>query len=184
MLHALDIRNGDEKLGGPVTISAPGFAADSELQRPGLLLLNGMLYVAFGSHGDLTTDAATRQKIGYAGLVLAYDATTLQFSGSFNAEPGGVGAAFWQAARGLASDGTYIYGMTANAKSLGTSDYAESFVKLNPDLSLADYYQDPNARCLDKLDLDLSASGPLIMPGTGTNLMVGEASRARCGSCC
>ncbi len=178
-LHALDITSGAEKFGGPVAIAAAGFAADSNLQRPGLLLLNGVVYIAFGSHGDLTTDAATDAHIGYNGLVLAYDAGSLQLLNSFNAEPGGIGASFWQAGRGLASDGSFIYGMTGNAKKLGTNDYAESFVKLNEDLSVADNYQDPNVRCLDRLDLDLSASGPTIIPGTGTNLLLGGGKQGK-----
>jgi len=178
-LHALDITSGAEKIGGPVAITAPGFAADSNLQRPGLLLLNGVVYIAFGSHGDLTIDAKSNAYVGYNGLVLAYNAGNLQLLNSFNAEPGGIGASFWQAGRGLASDGSFIYGMTGNAKKLGTQDYAESFVKLNEDLTVADYYQDPNVRCLDRLDLDLSASGPMIIPGTGSTLLLGGGKQGK-----
>ena len=65
-LHALDITTGAEKFGGPVIISAsvPGtgydnvggvitFSALWQLQRAGLLLLNGTVYIGFGSHGDI-----------------------------------------------------------------------------------------------------------------------------------
>src|ERR1700674_2301787 len=65
-LHALDITSGAEKFGGPVQIEAsvPGmgagnkhgvvrFDAHHQLQRPGLLLLNGIVYIGWGSFGDV-----------------------------------------------------------------------------------------------------------------------------------
>ena len=80
-LHALDITTGAEKMGGPVQISAsvPGTGAGSvggvltfnpsiELQRPGLLLLNGVVYFSFASIGDNGP---------YHGWIFAYKAATL-----------------------------------------------------------------------------------------------------------
>jgi len=65
-LHALDIATGEEKFGGPTIVvgSAPSqnagshngqysFDASQHLQRPGLLLLNNIVYIAFGSHRRL-----------------------------------------------------------------------------------------------------------------------------------
>ena len=64
-LHALSLTTGQESLQGPTVINAssPGigqessdgmvsFVANQHLQRPGLLLLNDVVYIAFGSHGD------------------------------------------------------------------------------------------------------------------------------------
>ena len=69
-LHALDLGTGQEKLGGPVAIqgsvrgSGDGSIVDPqgnrvvpfdplrEHNRPGLLLLNGKVYIAWASHGD------------------------------------------------------------------------------------------------------------------------------------
>src|SRR4030095_15267082 len=64
-LHALDITTGAEKLGGPMTIagSVSGTGNGSvggvltfdpkwQMNRSGLLLQNGIVYIAFGSHGD------------------------------------------------------------------------------------------------------------------------------------
>src|SRR5205807_6894086 len=53
-LHALDILTGSEKLGGPVVISAPNFVSLRHFNRPGLLLVNGTIYIGFGSHGDIS----------------------------------------------------------------------------------------------------------------------------------
>src|SRR5205807_452922 len=63
-LHALDATTGVEKLGGPVVIQAsvPGMGVEGngsvvpfvslrENQRAALLLTNGVVYIAFASHG-------------------------------------------------------------------------------------------------------------------------------------
>jgi len=81
-LHALDLADGTEKLGGPVVIqgsvagagvrSAGGqitFTSNLQIQRPGLLLSGGTVYVAFASYGDAGP---------YHGWVFGFDALTLQ----------------------------------------------------------------------------------------------------------
>src|SRR5262245_31978045 len=68
------------KIGGkPVTVvdAAAGkvtFSPMQHMQRPGLLLDGGVIYIAFGSHGDFDP---------YHGWVFAYDATTLGRKGIF-----------------------------------------------------------------------------------------------------
>jgi hypothetical protein len=179
-LHALDVATGSEKFGGPVQIIAPSFDPNVNDQRAGLLLWNGTVYVAIGSHADFRTNLSTLSTETYVGMVLAYDAQALTRVGVFNVEPGGFGGSIWQGGRGLASDGAYIYAMTANAEKLGTSDYSESFVQLNPGtLSVAGYYRDPDSTCLNTLDLDLAASGPQIIPGASGNLLVGGGKEAK-----
>src|SRR5262249_35463892 len=107
-LHALDIATGAEKFGGPVGLQAsvPGVGAGTqggqvpfnalrENQRPALLLSGGVIYIAFGAHGDNQP---------YHGWVLGYDATTLQQVLAFNVTPDGEGAGIWQSHGGLAAD--------------------------------------------------------------------------------
>src|SRR4029077_562218 len=53
-LHALTLASGAEPV-GPVLITAPNFVPLFHLQRPALMLNNGTVYVAFGSHGDNNT---------------------------------------------------------------------------------------------------------------------------------
>jgi hypothetical protein len=179
-IHALDLTTGAEKFGGPKLISAAGFDPAVNEQRAGLLLLKGVVYVAMASHADLRENIATQKAEPYVGMVLAYNAATLALKGSFNAEAGGLGGSLWQGGRGLASDGTYIYGMTANAFTLGSTDYSESFVQLNPGtLSVAGYFQDPDATCMNTLDLDLASGGPQVIPGAGTNLLVGGGKEGK-----
>jgi hypothetical protein len=181
LLHALDLASGAEKFGGPVQISAAGFSAKTNIQRAGLLLLNGVVYLAMASHADSRVDTATLlggQK--YFGLVLAYDAQTLALLGSFNVDAGGVGGGIWQGGRGLASDGNYIYAGTGNAITAGKPDYSESFVKLNPaSLTVADYFVDPNQACLNTLDLELSSSGPQIMNTGSDSLLLGGGKQGK-----
>src|SRR5262249_24266672 len=90
-LHALDITTGQEKLGGPVLITASAagvgqgsvggtitFNALRHLNRPGLLLLNGYIYIGFGSHDDIEP---------YHGWVFSYNASTLQRVAVFHSSP-------------------------------------------------------------------------------------------------
>ena len=163
-----------------MVISAPSFNADLNIQRAGLLLLNGVVYLPIASHADMRSNLATGQAEGYVGMVLAYDAATLLPLGSFNAEPGGIGGAVWAGGRGLVADGTYVYAVTANAIKTGTADYSESFVKLNPGtLTVADYFVDPNQACLNTLDLDLSSAGPQLLSLGNTNLLVGGGKQGK-----
>ncbi len=107
-LHALSLVDGHDMFGGPVQIAAsvPGTGAGSnngtiafnafwQLQRPGLILANGTLYIAFGSHADTGN---------YHGWILAYDASTLKQTAVFNSAPNGRQAAFWHSGRAPAVD--------------------------------------------------------------------------------
>jgi hypothetical protein len=194
-LHALDLATGSELSGSPIEISAtvPGtgdasrngfisFNAKVQLNRPGLLLSDGTIYIAFGSHGDCNSDS-------YHGWVFGYDANTLSQVGVFIATPTGDTGGIWQAGRGLVSDQAgNVYFMTGN----GTVDFGgpsknlgESVVKLDQKMNLKDWFtpgpksdaQDPNDyRCLNSADLDLGSSGPLLLPpsmGGGTQFVLG-----------
>ncbi len=156
-LHALDITTGSEKFGGPVTISATGFAASVEHQRPGLLLLNGVVYVGFGSHCD---------NGAYHGFLLGYNATTLAQVSAFNVSPSGSQAAIWQGGGGPAADSSgNIYVMTANGTFDGTANYGESYVKLNGSLSVLDYATPANYASLNSGDTDFGTGGPVLING-------------------
>ncbi|MGA2814564.1 MAG: pyrrolo-quinoline quinone, partial [Candidatus Acidiferrum sp.] len=107
-LHALDITTGKEKFGGPTVIQAsvPGngngssgnvlnFDSMWENQRAGLLLLNGIVYIGFGAHGDNGP---------WHGWILAYNATTLQQTSAYCVTPNGIGGGVWMSGSGLAAD--------------------------------------------------------------------------------
>jgi hypothetical protein len=73
-LHALSLIDGSEKFSGPqeiaATFSGISYSPVSQNQRAGLALLNGTVYIAWGSHGDIGT---------YYGWIMGYNAATLRF---------------------------------------------------------------------------------------------------------
>ncbi len=183
-LHALDLGTGQEKLGGPVVIQAQAagkgagsdgtnvkFVAKQHLQRPGLLLQNGFVYLGFGSFSDTPP---------YYGWVLGYSARNLADAAgplTFLASPNWGWSGIWQAGQGLVGDRDgNIYAMTGNGNREGAGSTAavvepyhgHSFIKLPPTLGAAPtaLHRDPSWRSLDDRDLDLGSSGPLIVPGT------------------
>lgn len=177
-LHALDIYTGAEKFGGPVVIagsvsSAGGqgnhvvFDSQLQLQRPGLLLFNGVVYIAFGSYGDSGA---------YHGWIFGYDAATLQSLYIYNTTPSGAQGAIWQSGQGLATDDANIYAITANGTvnaGSGGADYSNSFIQLSPSaafggiLPVADWFTPNDPALVDPNgDADLGSSGPMLIPGT------------------
>jgi hypothetical protein len=199
-LHALDLTTGKERPGSPVeiagTVSGSGagnvdgsikFDAKPHLNRVGLLLSNGTIYVAFGSHGDCGSSTkllpmappggpglyAGWDRI-YHGWIFGYDATTLSRVAVFATTPSGNAGGIWQAGRGLAADQNgNIFLMTGNG-SVSAQDFGSSFLRLTPDLRVSDRFLPSNHACLNQYDLDLGASGPLVLLGRGgANLLLG-----------
>src|SRR5439155_18936521 len=99
-LHALDLITGQEKFGGPAVIKAsvPGKGAGTDglgnvpfddatqNQRPGLLLLNGVVYITSAAFSDVQP---------YHGWVLGYDAQSLALTAVFNATPDTSAGGIW-----------------------------------------------------------------------------------------
>jgi hypothetical protein len=170
-LHALDITTGNERPGSPVLITATStsiaghvtaFNSLHQKNRPGLLLLNGVLYLAFGS--NFCNDHSS-------GWILSYDPTTLSQLNVFNASPDWGLASIWQGGVGLAADQAgYIYAETAECGSHGYDlpnggqSYCNSVLKLSPDLSPTDYFTPSNVAYLNTGDFDLSSTGTVILP--------------------
>ena len=114
-----------------MTVSATSFSASVQHQRPGLLLLNGVVYVSFGSHCDAGS---------YHGFVLGYNATNLTRVAAFNATSTGSQGAVWSGGMAPAADANgNIYIMTGNGSFDGIANYGESMIKLNGALAVQDY---------------------------------------------
>src|SRR2546427_1278038 len=183
-LHALDLATGNEKFNGPANISSaitvagsgdsgdgtcPGAAAGTvsfcplrENQRPGLLLLNGKVYVAWASHGDNTP---------YHGWVIGYAAADLaQPPVVFNATPDGGLGGIWMSGTGPAADADgNIYVITGNGTfdtAAPRTNYGDSFIRLSPagGLSVADFFTPANQSDLNEGDLDLGSGGAIVLP--------------------
>jgi hypothetical protein len=178
-IYAMDITTGANKV-APVLVNPtyPGngaggngttipFIANRQQQRPALTLLNGIVYVAYGSFDD--TDP-------HHGWIVGYDAATLQLKEVWNSTPtlltppganAGEGP-IWQSGAGLSSDGTNLYAMTGNGDfNASLNDYADSFVKVstaNNTLALTDYFTPYNQQALTDADNDLGSAGPMVLP--------------------
>jgi hypothetical protein len=107
-LHALDVATGAERPNSPVVLAAsvPGtgdgtsngivaFNPAREVQRPGLLLAGGVVYVGFASYCDLAP---------YHGWLLGYDSHSLQQVAVFNTAPNGSHGGIWMSGAGPAAD--------------------------------------------------------------------------------
>ena len=170
-LHALDVASGNERLGGPVVITGTAPSSNGsgtfnpifQMQRPALLLQNGVVYIAFGGNGC--------DEYAYNGWLFAYNSRTLKQESAFLVTPGGVRASIWQGGSGPAADEDgFIYVVTANGTydgPTGANDFGDSVLKMGWDenvLSVLDYFTPYNQLQLSQQDLDLGSSGPLILP--------------------
>jgi hypothetical protein len=165
-LHALDLATGADRPDSPVTINAPGFDPLMESQRPGLLLSRGKIYIGYASHCD---------KDPYHGFLISYDARSLQQTGVFNTSPKGQAASIWQFGQAPAVDAEgNIYFVTGNGSWDGSSNFSESFLKLDPDLKLLDWFTPTDHAHLDSIDADLDCSGAMLIPGTHLVLDAGK----------
>jgi hypothetical protein len=165
-LHALDVTTGWEKFGGPTTIAATytlngkttTFADFYQMNRPGLLLANGHIYIAWGSNGN---NAPSQ------GWVLSYNAATLQQEGTYTAEPGKILASIWQKGAGLSADSSgNIYAETAEGFFAPGTNLSISVLKLSQmgtTVALADWFTPYNQQYLSSNDLDLN-DAVLILP--------------------
>jgi len=176
-LHALDLITGNEKFAGPINIAAsvPGtgdgsvggilnFDSRNQGQRGALTLVNGIVYIVWASHEDHDP---------YHGWLLGYDAGTLAQVAVFNANPNGSRGGIWMAGGAPAVDGSgSLYLSTGNGTFDGNSgtppsdDFGDTVMKVGTSsgLSLVDWFTPFNQAFLDGQDVDLGASGVVILP--------------------
>jgi hypothetical protein len=177
-LHALDLTTGNEKFGGPTeikaTVNGTGVGGDgvhvsfnpfSQNQRPGLLLLNGVVYIGWASHCDMDP---------YHGWLIGYNAGTLQQASVYCTTANGEGGGIWQSGNGIAADAAgNIYVATGNGDN-GTDigpnpvNHASSLLKLSTSgggLSVTDYFTPWNYATLNTADLDFGPCETLLIPG-------------------
>ncbi len=170
-LHALDVSTGAERPGSPVIIQAtyPGtgeggatvvFNPKSYKQRPGLLLLHGVVYAGFSSHCDIGT---------YHGWIMGYDAATLSQVAVYNDTPNGNEGSFWNGGAAPAADADgNIYVVSANGAFDAASngpDFGESYIKLSAKggLSVLDYFTPFNYDSLNTGDVDTGSAGVVLL---------------------
>ena len=182
--------NGAGSSGGVVK-----FDALRQMDRPGLTLVNGTIYLAYASHGDNGP---------YHGWILGYSESTLALTAVFNANPNGSDDGIWQGGGTLAYEtvngNTYLYLETGNGsfdttliqspfnsslKIPNQGDYGDTFIKLEIDgstpasgsldatnnangwgMHVADYFTPINEGNLSNGDTDLGSGAPLLLPAS------------------
>jgi hypothetical protein len=175
-LHAVDIRSGVEPYGPGMliwgTYGGANFDARLQTQRVSLALSGNQVVFAFGA---LENEAVSENEYpgGYSGWVMAYNKKTLQQTGAFaTVTTGNRGGGVWQSGRPPAVDGAgNVYVFSGNAWGNGydgIGNFSESVLKLDPanGLKLLDWFTPGNWSTLDNDDLDLTSSGPMLIPGT------------------
>ncbi len=180
-IHALDLATGAEMLSGPKVVSAtyPGTGAGSSngvvtfdpkmyKERPALLLVNGLLVTAWGSHCDFQP---------YGGWMMTYNQNTLAQVAVIDFVPNGSDGAPWNAGAGPAADaagnlyislgnGTFDTTLTSSGFP-NKADYGNSVVKLSPannKLTVLDYWTMSNTKSESGGDVDLGSGGYMLLP--------------------
>jgi hypothetical protein len=168
--HAVDVATGAERPGFPVLISGNAsnnpsstFSARTESQRPGILLLDGVVYAGFGSHCDVQPFSGWIVGVSTSGVIKTLWTTR--------------GGGIWQSGSGLVSDGPgQILFATGNTGAVagpipGTSPPAtlgQSIVRLGVQadgtLRATDFFSPYDAVALDGWDADLASAGPVGLP--------------------
>ncbi|MDO8210900.1 choice-of-anchor D domain-containing protein [Conexibacter sp. CPCC 206217] len=175
-LHAINVATGVEAPGFPVPLTGHAdnntqipFNARYQLQRPGLLLLDGVVYAGFAGHCDRNP---------WKGWIFGVRADTGAITARWIANSNGVdGAGIWQSGGGLVSDGPgRILVTTGNGQAPtrplpGTSPpdgLGEAIVRLDvrDDGSLrpVDFFAPYDAEDLDTWDADFGSTAPTVLP--------------------
>jgi hypothetical protein len=172
-LYAINAQTGQKDWqvpvqGAPVNAPTRPFDPLTERQRAGLLLLNGEIYMGFGSFCDFAP---------YTGLVAGVSATTHALT-MWSPEAGLTDdqAGIWLGQGGIMSDSpSRMFVTTGNgvspAAGTGTNpppELGDSVVALgvqsSGSLAAQDFFSPNNAPSLDASDLDFGSGGPVALP--------------------
>ena len=172
-MDAVSVSTGTQATGFPKQLIGAAqnggrpFEPNNQLQRPGLLLMNGVVYAAFGS------DCDTPEWQGWVFGVSTEGAIKARWV----ADETGDGAGIWQSGAGLTSDGPGRIVLSTGNGGAPTSpapghsppkNLGESVVQLEvqPDGSLkaVDFFAPYNASYLDSWDADFASGGVTALP--------------------
>lgn len=153
------------------------FDGQSVLQRPGLVLVNGVVYASFGSQCD--DPPWTGWLVGVSTSTASITSMWASETGIDLPDGGGGGAGIWMsgAAPVVDSQGN-IYLATGNGNVPGPgsglespepNNYGEAVVKLSTtggQLKVVDWFIPSNAHYLNSVDGDLGSGGPVALPAS------------------
>jgi hypothetical protein len=164
-LNALALSNGAQKFSGPVTLplASDGGNVYLNLQRTGLVLSGGQVYVMWASWGDLGS---------YSGIAAAsYDSGSLAQTSYLNLDPTPTatsGSGVWMSGRAPVIDGSgNVYLVSGNGDCNYSTQWGQSFLKLTSGTTtIADWFTTDSCATLNMGDQDIGSSGPILVPGT------------------
>jgi hypothetical protein len=179
-LHALSLIDGSEKFNGPQEIAFTSggitFNPLSQNQRAGLALVNGVVYIAYASHGDIPT---------YYGWIVGYSASSLAQVSVFNDDPSGYGGIWMSGGAPAADSSNNLYVITGNGNFDGSTQYGDSFLKLTTgsSMSVLSFFAPSDQASLSSADQDLGAGGAAILidqpSGPAPRLVVGGGKEGK-----
>ena len=169
-LHRLNLSDGTETAGSPQVVSASvtgnGNGSSGNVlpyiplhqnQRPGLALVNGVVYIASGSHGDISP---------WHGWILGYNASTLALASAFCTTPNTDGGGIWMSGSAPVFDsGNNLYVISSNGTYDGVTEFGDSFLKLSTSsgLQLSDWFTPDNQSTLSANNIDLGQGGAVTL---------------------
>ena len=201
-LHALDVASGAERAGFPVTIQGTAdndatstfdaASSKSLIQRAGLSLLGGVVYIAFSGHCDYSAD--NRFQGWVFGVGASGSSRSGQITARFTTEAGqgtNPGGGIWQSGGALASDGpgqllfaTGNGGVPSAPTATPPAALGQAVVRLavqsDGKLRATDFFTPYDAPYLNGVDGDFGSGAPVVLPTSyqGTPLF-GTASVPR-----
>ncbi len=173
-LHAIDITGGVERAGSPVLIagSFPGtgsggstvaFSAKQQNQRAGLALVNGTVFIAWGSHEDSSPWYGWIMGYLYAGGGWTQTAV-------FNSTPNVRGGGIWMGGGAPAVDASnHLYFLTGNGDfdainvSAPNNDYGDSLLQADTSLNITSYFTPSDELADDQSDRDFGSGGAAVL---------------------
>ncbi len=183
-LHAIDITTGNEKAGSPVTLAAsyPGtgsggtsvtFDTRQQLQRTSLALVNGIIYIGWGSHEDVPPWYGWIMGYTYNGAAFAQTA-------ALNTVPNYTyGGGVWMGGSAPAADvNGNLYVLTGNGlfdatnTSGPTNDYGDTFLQLSKTLQVTSWFTPSDQASDFANDVDFGSGGAAIVVNVGTASVV------------
>ncbi len=193
-LHAIDITTGSEKTGSPATISGSvtgtgsggtsvAFSPQQENQRAGLALVNGTVYIAWGSHEDAAP------WFGWV-ATYTYSGTTFVPNALFNATPNVAKGGIWMSGGAPAADSAgHVYlitgngGFDANSATAPNNDFGDSFLQLSgSSLSVLSWFTPSDQATDNANDEDFGSGGAALVlnlsSGPVPHLIVGGGKDA------
>jgi hypothetical protein len=172
-LHRLVLATGVETTGSPVALAASvsgtgqgssggslPYSALHQNQRPGLALVNGIIYMASGSHGDNEP---------WHGWILGYNASTLQLASAYCTTPNTFGGGIWMSGSAPVFDSSNnLFVISSNGTYNGTTDFADSFLKLSTTsgITLSDWFTPDDQANLGANNIDLGQGGAVTLMNT------------------